>query len=99
MIHETAIITIDPVNANAFEAAVAEASRLFKAAPGCHHMALERGIESPATYRLSIQWESVAHHVDLFRNSEAYGQWRSLVGQYFVGPVVMDHSETVQTYF
>jgi quinol monooxygenase YgiN len=72
MINEIAILTIDPANAAAFEAAVAKAAPLFKAAPGCHGMALERGIESPATYRLLVKWESVAHHVDLFRNSEAF---------------------------
>jgi quinol monooxygenase YgiN len=99
MINEIAIITINPANAAAFEAAVTEAAPLFKAAPGCHGMALERGIESPATYRLLVKWESVAHHVELFRNSEAYGQWRELVGPYFAGPVVMDHSKTVQAYF
>jgi quinol monooxygenase YgiN len=99
MINEIAIITIDTANAAAFEAAVAKAAPLFKAAPGCHGMALERGIESPETYRLLVTWESVTHHVELFRNSEAFGQWRSLVGHYFVGPVVMDHSEIVRTYF
>ncbi len=99
MINEIAILSIDPANADAFEAAVAQAAPLFKAAPGCHGLALERGIEDPGKYRLLVQWESVAHHLDIFRNSEAFGQWRSLVGAYFIGPAVMDHSETVEAYF
>jgi quinol monooxygenase YgiN len=99
MINEIAIITIDPANAAAFEAAVAKAAPLFKSAQGCHGMALERGIESPATYRLLVKWESVSHHMELFRNSEDFGKWRLLVSHYFVGPVVMDHSETVQNWF
>lgn len=99
MINEIAIITIDPAKAAEFEVAVTNAVPLFKTALGCHGMALERGIESPGTYRLLVQWESLAHHVELFRNSEAFAQWRSLVGHYFVGAVVMDHSETVQNYF
>lgn len=99
MINEIAILTIDPVNAEAFEAAVARAAPLFKAAPGCCGMALERGIEEPGKYRLLVQWESVSHHMDLFRNSEAFGQWRRLVGHYFTGPAMMDHSETVEAYF
>ncbi len=99
MINEIAVLTIDPTNADAFETAVARAAPLFKAAPGCHGMALQRGIEVPGKYRLLIQWESVSHHMDLFRNSEAFGQWRTLVGPYFTGPAVMDHSETVEAYF
>ncbi len=99
MIYEIAIITIDPANAAAFESAVAQAAPLFKAAPGCHGMALERGIEEPGKYRLIVQWESLAHHTELFRNSESFGQWRALVGGYFVGAPSVDHSEVVGRYF
>jgi quinol monooxygenase YgiN len=99
MIHEIAILTIDPANAEAFEAAVAKAAPLFKSAPGCHGMALERGIEEPGQYRLLIQWESIDHHMVTFRNSTAFQAWRALVGDYFAGPVSMSHSETVSRYF
>jgi quinol monooxygenase YgiN len=99
MVNEIALITIDPVNAVAFEAAVAEAAPLFHSAPGCHGMALERGVEDPTLYRLLVQWESIDHHMVVFRNSEAFGHWRALVGSYFVGPVNMSHSETLGRYF
>jgi quinol monooxygenase YgiN len=99
MVNEIALITIDPANAEAFENAVAKAAPLFKAAQGCCGMALERGIENPAIYRLLVQWESVDHHMVTFRNSDAFGQWRTLVGHFFVGPVDMSHSETVNRYF
>jgi heme-degrading monooxygenase HmoA len=99
MTTEIAFINIDPANAAAFEKAVGDAAPLFKAAQGYHGMALERSIESPEPYRLIVKWETVACHMDLFRNSDAYGHWRELVGHYFVGPVVMGHSETVKTYF
>ena len=99
MINEIAILTIDPANASAFEAAVAEAAPLFKSAQGCHGMALERGVEDPTQYRLLVRWESVDHHMVVFRNSEAFKHWRALVGSYFVGPVAMSHSETVDRYF
>jgi heme-degrading monooxygenase HmoA len=80
MINEIAILTIDPANASAFEAAVAEAAPLFKSAQGCHGMALERGVEDPNQYRLLVRWESVDHHMVVFRNSEAFQPWRELVG-------------------
>jgi quinol monooxygenase YgiN len=99
MINEIAILTIDPANATAFEAAVAEAAPLFKSAQGCHGMALERGVEDPNQYRLLVRWESVDDHMVVFRKSEAFQHWRELVGSYFVGPVAMSHSETVDRYF
>lgn len=99
MINEIVIITIDPANARAFEAAVAKAAPLFNAADGCHGMALERGIEDPAQYRLLVEWESVDHHMVGFRGSDAFQQWRALVGDYFVAQVAMSHSETVEQYF
>jgi quinol monooxygenase YgiN len=99
MVNEIALITIDAANAAAFEAAVTKAAPLFKAAQGCHGMALERGVEDPSQYRLLVQWESIDHHMVIFRNSDAFQQWRALVGHYFVGPVGMSHSEIIGRYF
>jgi len=59
MITEIAHIKIDPARAADFEAAVAAAVPHFKAAKGCHAMRLERVIEDPAQYRLSVDWETV----------------------------------------
>ena len=99
MITEIAKITIDPANVKAFEAAVAEATSILRAAEGCHHMALERVTEDPAQYRLMVQWDSVDHHMVLFKNSEGFKQWRALAGPYFVGLPVVEHTETVARFF
>jgi quinol monooxygenase YgiN len=99
MINEIVVIAIDPANARAFEAAVAKAAPLFRAAEGCHSMALERGIEDPAQYRLLVEWETMDHHMIGFRGSDAFQQWRALAGVYFAAPVIMSHSATVEQYF
>jgi quinol monooxygenase YgiN len=98
MITEIATLTIDPANAAAFEAAVAEAVPCFNSDPGCHGMALERIIEDPAQYRLIVQWESVAAHM-AFRETPAFQVWRGLAGPFFVAPPVVVHSETVGSFF
>ncbi len=54
MIVEVAHITIDPAQAEAFEAAVAQAAAVIEAAEGSHSMALERVIETPGQYRLRV---------------------------------------------
>jgi len=99
MINEVATLTIDPDRAEAFEAAVAAATPHFRAADGCHGMALERVIEDPSRYRLIVQWDSVDHHMVTFRESEGYRQWRALAGPFFTAPPVVEHSRNVGRYF
>jgi quinol monooxygenase YgiN len=98
MITEIAALTIDPADAAAFEAAVAQAAPLFKSDPGCRGMALERIIEDPAQYRLLILWDSVDAHMD-FRDTPAFQTWRGLAGPFFAAPPSVVHSAEVGRYF
>jgi quinol monooxygenase YgiN len=98
MITEIAALTIDPANAAAFEAAVAQAAAAFKSDPGCHGMALERIIEDPAQYRLLVQWDSVEAHM-AFRDTPAFKEWRGLAGPFFAAPPSVVHSAEVGRYF
>jgi heme-degrading monooxygenase HmoA len=99
MVFEIAQIQIDPARATDFEAAVAQAAGVFQAADGCQGMRLERGIEDPAQYRLVVQWDSVEHHMVMFRNSDGFQTWRALAGPFFIEPPVVTHSECVGAYF
>ena len=42
-----------------------------------------------------VGWDDVAAHMEGFRESDAFQQWRAIVGPYFAGPVQMEHVETV----
>lgn len=99
MITEIAYIRIDPSRAQDFEAAVAAASPHFQAGEGCHGMRLERVEEDPACYRLSVDWESVEHHMVTFRESEGFQKWRSLAGPFFVEPPKVEHWHRVGSFF
>ncbi len=99
MITEIAHITIDPAKAEAFEAAIAKAAAVIRAAEGSHSMALERVIETPGQYRLRVEWDSVEHHMVTFRNSPAFQDWRALAGPFFMGTPFVEHSETVGRFF
>ncbi|MEJ1963410.1 MAG: antibiotic biosynthesis monooxygenase family protein [Gammaproteobacteria bacterium] len=92
MITEIATITIDPSRAEAFEAAVAKALPLFRAAEGWRGMTLEREVENPSHYYLIAQWDNVEDHTVKFRGSEAFRGWRALVGDFFVTPPAVVHS-------
>ena len=95
MIREIATLTIDPETAAGFEAAVERARPIFLAAEGCHAMHLERVIETQGSYRLVVLWESVAHHVEVFRNTPGFQEWRALAGPFFTQPPAVVHTETV----
>lgn len=95
MITEIAVITIDPTNAAAFESAVQKAAPLFRAAQGCRGMALERVIEDPSRYHLIVQWDTVEHHTQLFRDSEGFRSWRALAGPFFSSPPQVWHTQLV----
>ena len=99
MITEIASLTIDPVNAGEFEAAVAKASAVLRQAAGCRSMELTRVTEDPAQYRLIVQWDRVEDHTVVFRESDLFGQWRALAGPYFVAPPTVEHIESVGRFF
>jgi quinol monooxygenase YgiN len=99
MITEIATIMIDPARAEAFEAALGSAGPVIKAAEGSHSMALERVIEHPGKYLLRVEWDTVDHHMVTFRESDGFRQWRALVGEFFVGTPVVEHSELVGKFF
>ena len=62
MIYEIAELYIKPDAHDAFQAGVAEAVPLFKAATGCLSMRLDRDIETPDTYHLVIGWQTLENH-------------------------------------
>lgn len=95
MIHEIAVLVIDPSRSAEFEAAVAAARPHFVAAPGCTSFGLQRVIEEPGTYRLVVGWDSVDAHMVDFRGSDGFQQWRALAAPFFVAPPSVVHVETI----
>jgi heme-degrading monooxygenase HmoA len=95
MIREIAELTVDPARETEFLAAVDAAVPLFRAAPGCRALHLERVIETPGLYRLHILWERLEDHTVGFRGSEGFARWRALAGPFFTAPPRVDHAETI----
>ena len=96
MIREIATLTIDPANASAFEAAAGKAKPYFHSAEGFHSFRLDRVIENPGQYLLVIGWESVAHHMETFRESADFQEWRALVGPYLTAPPSVVHTQDAE---
>jgi len=99
MITEIAELTIKSDSHEAFLTAVKEAVPLFQRARGCKAMKLERVTERPDTYLLVISWETLENHTVDFRGSDDFQAWRALVGPYFAGTPVVEHTATALTGF
>ena len=88
---ETAFMDIIPGQESEFEAAMDQAKSVVAQAAGFNVIHIHRGIERPSTYMVAIGWDSVADHMDGFRNSELFTQWRALIGPFFASPPQVEH--------
>ena len=92
MILELADIRIQPGQQAAFEEAIQRGlDTVISKAKGFIGVTVHKGIESPERYVLQIRWETLENHTVDFRGSDAYGQWRAIVGPFFAGPPTVEH--------
>jgi heme-degrading monooxygenase HmoA len=96
MILELADIRIAPGKNAEFEAAIQRgAETVIANAKGFRGYKVNRGVESPERYVLTIYWDTLANHTVDFRQSPAFAQWRAIVGPFFAAPPVVEHFELV----
>jgi heme-degrading monooxygenase HmoA len=92
MILELADILIQPGKQAEFDAAVRRGvEQIISRAKGFHGYKINKGIESPERYVLTIFWETLENHMVDFRQSPAYQEWRAIVGPYFAAPPTVEH--------
>jgi heme-degrading monooxygenase HmoA len=96
MILELADIRIHPGQNAAFEEAIQRGlSTVIGSTKGFQGYKVNRGIESPERYILQIFWDTLEDHTVGFRQSDAFTQWRAIVGPFFAGPPTVEHFELV----
>lgn len=98
MITEIVEFKVKPGTADDFMEGVKASEEVFKNAPGFISLELHHQIEDLLVFVLLIQWETLAHHMEIFRNSPAFAVWRGNVGEYFAEPPRLQHSETKLSY-
>jgi heme-degrading monooxygenase HmoA len=92
MILEIADIRIHPGQQAAFEEAVQRgASTVASRAKGFRGYKVNKGIESPERYVLTILWETLEDHTVGFRQGPLFPEWRAIVGPFFATPPVVEH--------
>jgi heme-degrading monooxygenase HmoA len=91
MILEVALIDVFPGQEDTFAAAYQTAHPILAGTPGCRSVRMTRGIESATRFVLLVEWDSVEAHLENFRDTERFTQWRALIGPYFATPPNVEH--------
>jgi heme-degrading monooxygenase HmoA len=91
MVLEVALIDVRAGHEDDFVAAYASAREIVATTPGCQSVRMTQGVETPTRFVLLVEWESVDAHLDNFRATERFAQWRALIGPYFDGAPRVEH--------
>jgi heme-degrading monooxygenase HmoA len=92
MILEIADIRIHTGQNAAFDEAIARGLRtVVSGAHGFRTASVHKCMETAERYVLQIQWDTLEDHTVGFRQSEAFTQWRGIVGPFFAGPPLVEH--------
>ena len=66
-----------------FEAAFATAQTIIASMSGYQSHALHRCLERPGEYLLLVHWDSLEAHVQGFRGSPCYQEWKALLHPFY----------------
>jgi heme-degrading monooxygenase HmoA len=95
MIREHALLDVRQGQEESFERAFGAAKAIIASMPGFRSLTLDRGIEQPSRYLLLVEWDHIEDHIDGFRRSTEYEQWRQLLHHFYDPFPVVEHYEPV----
>ena len=96
MILEIADIRIAPGRQAEFDEAIQRGlTTVIARARGMKGWKVNRGVENPERYLLTIFWDTLEDHTVHFRGSPLFAEWRAIVGPFFAQPPVVEHFELV----
>lgn len=95
MILEVAILDVIPGQEDQFQADFQQAQNIIAAMPGYLGHELQRCIEQPSRYLLLVHWQTLEDHVQGFRQSPQYQQWKTLLHHYYDPFPTVEHYAAV----
>lgn len=95
MVTEIARFRAQPGKADELANGLMKGAAIIKTAEGCESIKVSRCIEDDQLFIFQIEWETLAYHVDKFRGSPLYAQYRSHIAGLFVEPVDVNHFEAI----
>lgn len=95
MILEVAFLQVKAGQEAAFEAAFHQAAPIIASMTGYHGHELRRCIEQTGHYVLLVKWATLADHVQGFRGSAGYQEWKRLLHHFYDPFPTVEHYESV----
>lgn len=95
MVLEIAELIVRDGAQDGFTTAYRDAVSLVTGSAGCRSVRLVRGIENPRRFVLLVEWERLEDHLDGFRGSPAFQQWRAAVGPFLAEDPRVEHAVDV----
>jgi 2-hydroxychromene-2-carboxylate isomerase len=95
MILEVATLDVKPAETGDFEAAFARATPILRASPGYISHELRRCVERERRYLLLVRWRSLEDHVEGFRKSAAYQEWKRLLHHFYDPFPTVEHFASI----
>ena len=95
MILEAGYLFIKAGEETQFEENFKLATQYISSIDGYLQHSLHRCIEQENKYLLLVEWTTVEAHMVGFRQSEAFTEWRKLIGPYFEAAPNMEHFNEV----
>ena len=84
-------LPVRPGSEEAFEQAMsATGLEVLRSAAGCRDVQLRRGVESPSTYLLTVEWDAVTAHT-AFTQEPAFSGLVDILKAHLDGPTDMQH--------
>jgi heme-degrading monooxygenase HmoA len=83
MVLEHAVLQVRPGLEMDFEESFATAKAIIAASPGFQSLRLGRCLEHDGRYVLLVVWADVESHVNGFRGSARYEEWRRLLHHFY----------------
>jgi heme-degrading monooxygenase HmoA len=83
VIREHALLPVIPGREKDFERAFHQAKSLISDMSGFLQLSLSRSVESPSTYLLLVEWDTLEDHTLGFRQSAEYQEWKHLLHHFY----------------
>ncbi|CAN5264529.1 antibiotic biosynthesis monooxygenase [soil metagenome] len=91
VILEHAILPVRTGAETDFESAFSQARSLISSQPGFRSLSLSRSTESPSSYLLLVEWDTIEAHTEGFRASAEYQEWKRLLHHFYEPFPTVEH--------
>ena len=95
MILEVAVLDVKATMEKEFEASFFQAQNIISSMKGYISHQLHKCIESNSRYILLVNWDTLEDHIDGFRNSPEYQQWKKLLHHFYEPFPEVEHYQCI----